>query len=1146
MASAAAVLAGCSNYVAPKTNIYPGNPEEDFSPSLVKDNSYRNLALLRPAFASSSYDYNLTAQLAVDGILPGEAEGCPYITLCTPEGPVAKNEREWIFDEKITTHLDLKGAKTSLTLGFHNYSPAFDKMQLVGMAVPQGTPWAIELQASDDGAEWTAVERKLGRGIINQDFSAPGDHKYWRFELSAGKDCGWMITDWDFYNEGLDLEPAESRVEVYRREHLLQVLPQTSFTSAWMSAEGGYQWIYVDLGTPCSINGVQPLWLGCSPEGKIQISDDASHWADAADLSGSDSVELKAEARYVRLLLSGSDKPYALAELKVMGKGGLKPVAKPQPAPAGRDLALSGGNWRLQRASEVNATPEELSSASFDDSAWLPATVPGTVLSSYINAGALPDPNYSDNQLQISESFFDSDFWYRNTFTVPSSWKGSRLLLDFDGINWKAEVYANGKVAGRIDGAFTRARFDLTDVLCPGKVNTLAVRIIKNAHPGAVKEQTALSADGNGGVLGGDNPTFHASIGWDWIPTIRGRNIGIWNDVRLIARGPVTIGDPLVEPVLNLPDTTRATVRLAVDLSNLSASPVEGVLKGSFGELTFGKEVSLAAGESRTVELDPLQIENPRLWWPCGYGEQYLYDVVFSFETEGGESDSKTLRSGIRQMSWNEDGGILTLFVNGRRFVGRGGNWGFAESNLNYRGREYDAAVHYHADMNFTMIRNWVGQIGDEEFYDACDRYGVMVWQDFWLANPWDGPDPYDEDMFTANARDYVRRIRNHPSIGLYCGRNEGDPTPTLDAAFREIVASEGAGVHYTPNSASGVVSGGGPYRALPVEDYFHMRGADRFHSERGMPNVMNVENLRRTIPEPALWPQSSQWGLHDYTMESAQSASTFNAMLEKAFGPVGSVEEFCSLAQWINYDGYRAMFEGRSDGRRGLLLWMSHPAWPSMVWQTYDYYFEPTAAYFGCKKACEPLHIQYNAWTRKVEVVNVSAGSGLSLEAGAEVCDISGKPVWNRSVSLTSDEDSTVECFPVELPEDISDVYYLRLSLSGDGSGSNFYCLGKEPGNLKALRSLPSAEINSVTVFTPDGDSWVGETRLENNTTVPALMIRLKLTAGGELVTPVLYSDNYISLMPGQKCTVTTRFKDADRHGLRPLIEVESFNSAD
>ena len=161
--------------------------------------------------------------------------------------------------------------------------------------------------------------------------------------------------------------------------------------------------------------------------------------------------------------------------------------------------------------------------------------------------------------------------------------------------------------------------------------------------------------------------------------------------------------------------------------------------------------------------------------------------------------------------------------------------------------------------MNFTMIRNWVGQVGDEAFYEACDRHGIMIWQDFWLANPADGPDPYDNVLFLQNAKDYTRRMRSHASIGLYCGRNEGFPPEALDRKLREYVHALAPGMEYISHSSSEGVSGGGPYRALSMKEYFEKQ-TGKIHSERGMPNVMNIESMQRTFSPDALWPQSLQW----------------------------------------------------------------------------------------------------------------------------------------------------------------------------------------------------------------------------------------------------------------------------------------------
>src|SRR5581483_3612428 len=174
---------------------------------------------------------------------------------------------------------------------------------------------------------------------------------------------------------------------------------------------------------------------------------------------------------------------------------------------------------------------ETLSRTGFNDADWLIATVPATTLSSYWNAGALPDPNFGDNQLAISDSFFCANFWYRTEFAAPATPAGRHIWLNFDGVNWKAEVFLNGQRLGQIDGGFMRGRFDITSALVAGAKNALSVRVIKNATPGSVKQKTLASSGKNGGALGADNPTFHSTIGWDWIPTIRGRDAGIWGDV---------------------------------------------------------------------------------------------------------------------------------------------------------------------------------------------------------------------------------------------------------------------------------------------------------------------------------------------------------------------------------------------------------------------------------------------------------------------------------------------------------------------------------------------------------------------------------------------------------------------------------------
>lgn len=1165
----------CSDYYTRGIGVYPGSPQEDFSPELLPDeDQYRNLALLRATYQSSAYDYNLTSQLLTDGIVTDRAP--QYFDLQTAEGSVPKREREWMIDGGPYSRNTVRGEEAFFLFSMHNYNKTISRAIVTGTLiyndkVAQGG-YEMTWEASNDGTTWTVLAVNKGAGL-------PGKARSGRVEVNdPNKQTGTVSMPmrrleetFDFTNTAayasyrirLRMKGAYEwtfhEVEFSNADGVVDLKSSQFFTSAWMSATAGEEWVSVDLGSHSEFDKVILHWVNKAVKGRIQTSDDAQTWADVASLPGgeglTDEIAVRGKARYVRVCMdrSADGGRYILSELEVMGRGGLLPRAAAMPEAAGGRLTLSGGGWQLQRASEVQAGGVEIASPAYKAEGWVTATVPGTVLTSYKNVGALADPNYADNQLMISESFFNSNFWYRNEFQVLTSFKRDRVFLNFDGINWKANVYLNGKQVGRLEGAFIRGKFDVTDCVKEG-TNVLAVEIIKNAHIGAIKEKNKQSTDFNGGILGADNPTFHATIGWDWIPTMRGRNIGIWNDVFLTTTGKVTVQDPYVQTQFALPDTTQARLTAEVVVKNHDGKDVSGVLQGRVGDLTFEQPVQLKAGEERTVVFDAdrfpqLQVKNPRLWWPNGYGTPYLYDANFTFKVGEEVSDARDFKVGIRQMTFNEDGGVLNLYVNGRRFIGRGGNWGFSESNLNYRGREYETAVAYHTDMNFTMLRNWVGMIGDEELYDACDKYGIMIWQDFWLANPADGPNPYYPDMFIANAEDYVKRIRSHASIGLYCGRNEGFPPETIDKALRRIVKEEHPGMHYISSSADDVVSGHGPYRMLPAKTYFTLEtGNDKFHSERGMPNVLTYESFLRTYSPEGIWPQSDQWGMHDYTLEGAQGATSFNEIIATGYGQPESAKEFADLAQWVNYDGHRSLFESRSKNRMGLLMWMSHSCWPSMVWQTYDYYFEPTAAYFAIKKASEPLHIQWNPATDEVEVVNYHAGLRPGLKARVQVLNMDATVAWEKEVTVDSREDTTEKCIKLKFPDGLSQVHFIKLTLEENGKAvsENFYNRSKVENNYQALKQLPKVSLRAQTQYDKGDDGeWKAEVTVENRSDTPALMVRLNIVGDkdGKQFLPIFYSDNYFALLPGETKVVRVHWKDVDTRGNAPLLKVSGYN---
>ena len=1168
-------VAGAAQPSTRGVGIYPGDPAQYDGPTLVTDaTTYRNLALHRPAYQSSAYDYNLTAQLVTDGIRPGDnpknwvnpdpGSWLPrwIVTSTSSGGVLPKQEREVFLDGNITSSVDVTGDHPWVEFDMKGGRdvPEIDRLDLwlrrINVPLP-ATGWTYIVSGSNDGTTWTEVGRSTGTTWPSMRFSgpsfatmipfaAPAHYSSYRVQMSAEGITTWGVAELATFDRGQEVHVAGPY----------------NFSSAWMSGGSGEEWVYVDLGAECTFDRVALYWIDPPAAGSIQVSDDAAQWTtlqalpDKVALTEDMHLAHPAKGRYVRVLMTQPARQgdrYILSEMEVYGRGGPAPQEQNAEAPQpDGSLNLARGAWRLERASQVTASGEEISQPGFSDATWMIATVPGTVLTSYLNDGAIPNPDFGDNQYDISDSYFCGDFWYRDVFLAPASGPHRHVWLNFDGINWKAEVYLNGQSLGRIDGAFRRGRFDVTSLVHPGAENVLAVRILANANPGSTKDKAGRTV--NGGALGRDNPTFHATAGWDWISTIRGRDDGIWNKVSLTTTGSVSIENPLVTTTLPLPDTTQADVSIETTLHNNDAQPVTGTLRVKFGDVTVEAPVTLQPSATTAVSMTPesfpaLHLTNPRLWWPVGYGDPNLYPVTISFVADGQTSDTTTFQVGVRQFTYSEDGGVLKMWINGRRFIARGGNWGFSESMLRYRQREYDIAMRYHRDLHFNMIRNWVGMTGDEAFYDAADRYGVVIWQDFWLANPWDGPNPDDNSLFLANAQDYLLRIRNHASLGLFCGRNEGYPPQEIDDGLRNLVAMLRPGSHYISSSADGPVSGHGPYRVEPLRWYFE-HPPEKFHSEMGSPNVPEMDTLARTMPRAAMWPQGYEWPLHDYFVRGMYPQLHLPPNeIDSEFGGANNLADWLQLAQFVDYNAYRGMYEGANENRLGLLIWMSHPAWPSLLWQTYDYFFDTDAGYFGAKKGAEPLHIQWNAANDNVEVVNDSAGNRKGLTAHAQVIDLDGTVRWDHTATLDSAEDSTVTAFPIQFPAGLAKTHFIRLTLNDDGLeiSRNFYLRGLTENDYTGIRDLKPATVEMKSRVRRDGDTWQMTADLENKSAVPALMVRVKVVRAksGDPILPAIFDDNYIALMPHEKRTLHISAENADTRGEKPRLVLMGYNLA-
>ena len=773
-------------------------------------------------------------------------------------------------------------------------------------------------------------------------------------------------------------------------------------------------------------------------------------------------------------------------------------------------------DWRLVDAAKVVAEGSVLSRPGFADGAWTPATVPGTVLTSLVRAGVYPEPLYGLNNLAIPESLCRTAYWYRAEFNAP---KGGRTWMRFDGVNYVGEVWVEGHRVGAVRGAFARGLFDVTPWMRPGARAAVAVKVLPPNHPGTPHEQSLAGGTGrNGGDTGADGVTFASTVGWDWIPGIRDRDMGLWQGVALRSTGPVTLHDPFVRASLPLPRLDSAHLALSVGLTNDTGAAERGFLEGRIDgtRLAFRREVALAPHEKKSVE-EAMAMDRPRLWWPNGYGAPNLYRLKLRFVQGRSTSDEAETTFGVRQMAYFRGGSKdMTIQVNGVPVMCRGGNWGIDEAMKRSPASRLDAQLRLHRDANCNMVRNWVGQSTQEDFYAACDKYGILVWDDFWLANPSDGPVPVDNALFLDNAREKILRYRNHPSIAVWCGRNEGMPPAEIEAGLQTLTKELDGTRFYQPHSSNlNGVSGGGPYGQVPFSRYFTVGNA--MHTEVGAPSIPTLESIQGMMPAKDWWPINDDWAYHDLT-RGAQGGDRYTVALSKRYGRVAGFKDFVRKGAMLTYETYRATFEGRNARlfapASGTLLWMSNPAQPSFVWQLYHHDLDPTAAMFGTKAANEPVHVQMTPDGR-VQVVNTTPNV-LYARLGIDRFGRGGETI--PSVGTGSEPTiafgaSGVTPFPAT-PE-ASPLTRLRLfDERGKVVSENVYW----SEDAAFLDSLPKISLEGRATRTRRGLAVT----LRNTSRTVALMTHLSLRdKDGKRVLPAFYSDNYVHVFPGESRTL-------------------------
>lgn len=894
--------------------------------------------------------------------------------------------------------------------------------------------------------------------------------------------------------------------------------------------------------------------------------------------------------------------------------------------------------WQIQSACKVPDKGDVISTAAYKPHGWIPTTVPSTVVAAMVAAKAdkvYEDPYFGKNLLNIpgmdydrgkvfsrlampDDSPFKCAYWYRVQFSLPSAYRNRQLWLNFGGINYRANVWLNGKqIANSNDvaGAYRTYEFNITHGAKIGAPNVLAVEI------------SAPTPDDLG-------------INWvDWNPAPPDKSMGLWRGVNIATSGPVSIRHPQVISKVD-PKALSAELTVTAELHNATAHPVKGSLDGQVGTIKLSQPVELAANETRLITFAPeqftqLKLRKPELWWPYQMGGQPLETFKVAFNLGGTITDEQTVRFGIREVtSEMTENGARLFKINGKPILIRGGGWA-PDLLLREDPERTRQELTYVRHMGLNTIR-LEGKTETEYFYDLADEMGILIMPGWCCCDVWEQWQKWTPDthrIAQESLRSQMYLMRNHPSIFVFLNGSDNPPTPDVEREYLAVekelnwpnpVVSSATAKPTEVTGQSGVKMSG-PYDWVPpaywLTDKNKLGGGWGYNTETGPgPAIPTVESLKKFIPADQLWPINDFW-LYHAGLGKFQQIDLMTGAMNQRYGAATDLNDFERKSQAIAYEGERAMFEAYTRNKytsTGVIQWMLNNAWPSIIWHLYDYYLDPGAGYFGTRKANEPLHILYGYDNGGVYVVNSTYKPVDNLKAKATVLNFDLTPKFTNEVKI--DElvpDGSVQAFalpPVSEIQDLSQTYFLRLELA-DSKGrllsDNFYWLSTKPDECdwakstfyntpvtqhadvtmlsqlpkvdltlspsKTIGALRQGEFTGIPLKFAAKDSRTTFVTVKNPSKSLAFMVHLRLLkategasspkgatstagknpatnpgnatslhpmdSGGDAILPVLWSDNYFPLMPGEERQVDVSYSEADLGGAKPIIAVDGWN---
>jgi exo-1,4-beta-D-glucosaminidase len=834
--------------------------------------------------------------------------------------------------------------------------------------------------------------------------------------------------------------------------------------------------------------------------------------------------------------------------------------------------------WQMQSVTKDASSGAVISESKFAPTGWYKVSVPTTIIAGLLANHAYDfDPFFGMNFKKLDDPALDKPWWFRKEFTLPASQKGKDVMLKLHGINYKANLWINGKLvadSSRVMGTFRIIEMDITKYIKPTGRNVLALEIKRPINPQH---------------KGGDLAIDYA----DWIHYPPDYNGGIVNDVEIKTYDKVGIQYPLVTTNFDLPSLAVAHLTVNALVTNYSKNPQNVTVKGKINDnITFEKNVHLDPNEIADVTFTPaevkqLNISNPKIWWPWQYGKPELNRIELSVARGGVRSNTIAENFGIRQITSKLiDDKSREFIVNGKPIMLRGAAW--SPDIFQRRSPErQEQELRLYRDMNMNIVRS-EGKLEDDHFYALCDKYGLLVMTGWMCCGAWQYPENWDaakRQVAMASDSSVMLWLRNKPSIMVWL--NGSDMPPRDTSVERGYLNIEAAlkwpnPIISTADASKSKVSGfsgvkmAGPYEWVPPiyweTDTTQKYGGGTYSFATEIspgPSIPPYESLVKFIPKDSLWYNTATWNYHCGTMTFG-TTKVFNDALENRYGKPFDIKQYIAEAQAQNYEAHRAMMEGyglhKYHTATGVVQWMGSNPWPGLIWHTYDYYLYPSGTYFGMKKSMEPLHIMYSYANNDVDIINSLLEKFSGLKAEAVIYNLDGSQRYAHSATVDVDADGTAKCFTLPGTEGLSDVYFLKLKLTDD-KGSirsiNWYWLSKKGDVLNwkkskwymtpessytdysALQSLGKTTLKVSYNTDKKADSTYHDVTITNTGKTVAFQVHLRALKGqrGDDILPVIFSDNYIELAPGESRVIYCVYATKDASGAMPYFLTTAWN---